>query len=154
MGERTVRIRKVVGSIPIRSTISRKITANLAVIFRLTTIIPQTGIISDHFMRTRAVSTRCSPSVFLLIFDYGDATDASLQMRFFRGLNCLWYKLNSFMCTTCSTNQFILSHYLNKIFNDFPKGTLIVFIFAMIEYFCLHIVIANKQPQHIPVSDI
>ena len=44
LGERTVRIRKVVGSIPIRSTISRKITAILAVIFRLTTIIPQTAI--------------------------------------------------------------------------------------------------------------
>ena len=33
LGERTVRIRKVVGSIPIRSTILRKITANSAVIF-------------------------------------------------------------------------------------------------------------------------
>ena len=53
LGERTVRIRKVVGSIPIRSTISRKITANLAVIFRLTTILPQTGRISDHFLRGR-----------------------------------------------------------------------------------------------------
>ena len=44
LGERTVRIRKVVGSIPIGSTILRKITAILAVIFRLTTIIPQTAI--------------------------------------------------------------------------------------------------------------
>ena len=42
--ERTVRIRKVVGSIPIRSTILRKITANSAVIFRLTAIILPTGI--------------------------------------------------------------------------------------------------------------
>ena len=56
LGERTVRIRKVVGSIPIRSTILRKITAKSAVIFRLTTIIPQTGRISDHFTGTRAVS--------------------------------------------------------------------------------------------------
>ena len=56
LGERTVRIRKVVGSIPIRSTISRKITANSEVIFRLTTIIPQTGIFFDHFTGTRAVS--------------------------------------------------------------------------------------------------
>ena len=38
LGERTVRIRKVVGSIPIRSTILRKITANSAVIFHLTTL--------------------------------------------------------------------------------------------------------------------
>ena len=49
LGERTVRIRKVVGSIPIRSTILRKITANSAVIFRLTTIIPQTAENSDRF---------------------------------------------------------------------------------------------------------
>ena len=49
LGERTVRIRKVVGSIPIRSTILRKITAILAVIFRLTTIIPQTAENPDHF---------------------------------------------------------------------------------------------------------
>ena len=56
LGERTVRIRKVVGSIPIRSTISRKITAKSAVIFRLTTIIPQTGILFDHYVRTQAVS--------------------------------------------------------------------------------------------------
>lgn len=49
LGERTARIRKVVGSIPIRSTISRKITAILAVIFRLTTIIPQTAENSDRF---------------------------------------------------------------------------------------------------------
>ena len=49
LGERTVRIRKVVGSIPIRSTISRKITAILAVIFRLTTIIPQTAENPDRF---------------------------------------------------------------------------------------------------------
>ena len=47
--ERTVRIRKVVGSIPIGSTILRKITAKLAVIFRLTTIIPQTAGDLDHF---------------------------------------------------------------------------------------------------------
>ena len=33
LGERTVRIRKVDGSIPFRSTILRKITARLAVIF-------------------------------------------------------------------------------------------------------------------------
>ena len=74
LGERTVRIRKVVGSIPIRSTILRKITAKLAVIFRLTTIIPQTAIISDHFARTQAASLRWSPPVFLFIFDYGIAT--------------------------------------------------------------------------------
>ena len=49
LGERSVRIRKVVGSIPIRSTILRKITAILAVIFRLTTIIPQTAENSDRF---------------------------------------------------------------------------------------------------------
>ncbi len=49
LGERSVRIREVVGSNPIRSTISRKITANLAVIFRLTTIIPQTAENSDRF---------------------------------------------------------------------------------------------------------
>ena len=49
LGERTVRIRKVVGSIPIGSTILRKITAILAVIFRLTTIIPQTAENPDRF---------------------------------------------------------------------------------------------------------
>ena len=49
LGERSVRIREVVGSNPIRSTISRKITANSAVIFRLTTIIPQTAENPDHF---------------------------------------------------------------------------------------------------------
>ncbi len=49
LGERSVRIREVVGSNPIRSTISRKITANSAVIFRLTTIIPQTAENSDRF---------------------------------------------------------------------------------------------------------
>ena len=49
LGERTVRIRKVVGSIPIGSTILRKITTILAVIFRLTTIVPQTAENSDHF---------------------------------------------------------------------------------------------------------
>ena len=56
LGERSVRIREVDGSIPFGSTILRKITANLAVIFRLTTILPQTGQISDHFTGTRAVS--------------------------------------------------------------------------------------------------
>ena len=59
--ERTVRIRKVVGSIPIRSTISRKITANSAVIFRLTTIIPQTAENPDHFWNPQAVSSSPSP---------------------------------------------------------------------------------------------
>ena len=49
LGERTVRIRKVVGSNPFRSTILRKITAKLAVIFRLTTTIPQTAENPDHF---------------------------------------------------------------------------------------------------------
>ena len=49
LGERTVRIRKVVGSNPFRSTILRKITAILAVIFRLPTIIPQTAENPDHF---------------------------------------------------------------------------------------------------------
>ena len=43
-------------------------------IFRLTTIIPQTGIKIDHFARTRAVSYGYSPPVILLIFDYGIAT--------------------------------------------------------------------------------
>ena len=43
LGERQVRNLEVEGSIPFGSTISRKITAKLAVIFRLTTIIPQTG---------------------------------------------------------------------------------------------------------------
>ena len=61
LGERTVRIRKVVGSIPIRSTISRKITANSAVIFRLTTIIPQTAENPDHFWNPQAVSSSPSP---------------------------------------------------------------------------------------------
>ena len=56
LGERSVRIREVDGSIPFRSTISRKITANLAVIFRLTTIIPQTGFHLDHFSKSQAVS--------------------------------------------------------------------------------------------------
>ena len=42
LGERTVRIRKVVGSNPFRSTILRKITAKSAVIFRLTKIIAPT----------------------------------------------------------------------------------------------------------------
>ena len=48
LGERSVRIREVEGSNPFRSTILRKITAKLAVIFRLTTIIPQTAINFDH----------------------------------------------------------------------------------------------------------
>jgi hypothetical protein len=61
LGERTVRIRKVVGSIPIRSTISRKITANSAVIFRLTTIIPQTAENPDHFWNPQAMSSSPSP---------------------------------------------------------------------------------------------
>ena len=69
LGERTVRIAEVEGSIPFESTISRKITAKSAVIFCLTTIIPQTGIISDHFTRPRAVNFQCSPLVILLIFD-------------------------------------------------------------------------------------
>ena len=62
LGERTVRIRKVVGSIPIGSTILRKITAILAVIFRLTTIIPQTAENPDHFWNPQAVSRSNSPS--------------------------------------------------------------------------------------------
>ena len=49
LGERSVRIREVEGSNPFRSTILRKITAKLAVIFRLTTIIPQTAEDPDHF---------------------------------------------------------------------------------------------------------
>ena len=49
LGERSVRIREVEGSNPFRSTILRKITANSAVIFRLTTIIPQTAENSDRF---------------------------------------------------------------------------------------------------------
>ena len=48
-----VRIRKVVGSIPIRFTIILvKITANLAVIFRLTIILPQTNFCFDHLKDT------------------------------------------------------------------------------------------------------
>ena len=61
LGERSVRIREVVGSNPIRSTISRKITANSAVIFRLTTIIPQTAENPDHFWNPQAVSSSPSP---------------------------------------------------------------------------------------------
>ena len=61
LGERSVRIREVVGSNPIRSTISRKITANSAVIFRLTTIIPQTPENPDHFWNPQAVSSSPSP---------------------------------------------------------------------------------------------
>ena len=61
LGERSVRIREVVGSNPIRSTISRKITANSAVIFRLTTIIPQTAENPDHFRNPQAVSSSPSP---------------------------------------------------------------------------------------------
>jgi len=49
------------------------------VIFRLTTIIPQTGIKIDHFARTRAVSYGYSPPVILLIFDYGIATGISIN---------------------------------------------------------------------------
>ena len=49
LGERSVRIREVEGSNPFRSTILRKITANLAVIFLLTTIIPQAAENPDHF---------------------------------------------------------------------------------------------------------
>ena len=49
LGERTVRIRKVVGSNPFRSTILGKITAILVVIFRLTTTMPQTAENPDHF---------------------------------------------------------------------------------------------------------
>ena len=63
LGERSVRIREVDGSIPFGSTILRKITANLAVIFRSTTIIPQTERISDHFIGTRAMSFQISPPV-------------------------------------------------------------------------------------------
>ena len=61
LGERSVRIREVEGSNPFRSTISRKITAILAVIFRLTTIIPQTAENPDHFWNPQAVSSSPSP---------------------------------------------------------------------------------------------
>ena len=61
LGERSVRIREVVGSNPIRSTISRKITANSAVIFRLTTIIPQTAENPGRFWNPQAVSSSPSP---------------------------------------------------------------------------------------------
>ena len=44
LGERCVRIAEVEGSIPFESTISRKITAKLAVIFRLTMMKLQTTI--------------------------------------------------------------------------------------------------------------
>lgn len=44
-----------------RSTISRKITAILAVIFRLTTIIPQTAENPDHFWNPQTVSSSPSP---------------------------------------------------------------------------------------------
>ena len=74
LGERQVRNLEVEGSIPFGSTISRKITANLAVIFRLTTIIPQMGIISDHFKRIWTVSFDTRRPDFLLIFDYCIAT--------------------------------------------------------------------------------
>ena len=45
----------------LESTISRKITANSAVIFRLTTIIPQTAENPDHFWNPQAVSSSPSP---------------------------------------------------------------------------------------------
>ena len=61
LGERSVRIREVEGSNPFGSTISRKITANSAVIFRLTTIIPQTAENPDHFWNPQAVSSSPSP---------------------------------------------------------------------------------------------
>ena len=61
LGERSVRIREVEGSNPFGSTISRKITANSAVIFRLTTIIPQTAENPDHFWNPQAVSSGPSP---------------------------------------------------------------------------------------------
>ena len=61
LGAHYIRIVGVGSSNLLRSTISGKITANSAVIFRLTTIIPQTGIISDHFAKAGAVSVRCSP---------------------------------------------------------------------------------------------
>ena len=61
LGERSVRIREVEGSNPFGSTISRKITAELAVIFRLTTIIPQTAENHDHFWNPQAVSSSPSP---------------------------------------------------------------------------------------------
>ena len=61
LGERSVRIREVEGSNPFGSTISRKITAILAVIFRLTTIIPQTAENPDHFWNPQAVSSSPSP---------------------------------------------------------------------------------------------
>ena len=57
LGAHYIRIVGVVGSNPIRSTILRKITAKLAVIFRLTTIIPQTEENSDHFWDPQAVSS-------------------------------------------------------------------------------------------------
>jgi len=41
----------------------RKITAKSAVIFHLTTIIPQTGLKIDHFAETREVRFWCSPPV-------------------------------------------------------------------------------------------
>ena len=56
LGERCVRIAEVEGSIPFESTILRKITAKLAVIFHLTTTIPHTELSFDYFTRTRAAS--------------------------------------------------------------------------------------------------
>ena len=81
LGERSVRIREVDGSIPFRSTILRKITANLAVIFRLTTIIPQTGLNFDHFTGTRAANFGCSPPWFLHIIDYSNVSHAAQETQ-------------------------------------------------------------------------
>ena len=62
LGERSVRIREVESSSLFRSTISRKITANSAVIFCLIAIIPQRGIIFGYFtvMRTPPVRRRAN----------------------------------------------------------------------------------------------
>ena len=51
-GERTVRIRKVVGSIPIGSTKMEIAAVFTAAISRLTTEIPQTGFSFDHWKGT------------------------------------------------------------------------------------------------------
>ena len=64
--ERCVRIAEVEGSIPFESTNFRKITAILAVIFHLTTEIPQTDFRFDHLKGTSFARRT-------LLFVYSDA---------------------------------------------------------------------------------
>ena len=61
--ERTVRIRKVVGSIPIRSTKMEIAVVKTTAISRLTTEIPQTGFGFDHLKGT-PFRKECSSFVY------------------------------------------------------------------------------------------